>query len=215
MKKLFSLFTALVIFASSFTAFPIWNANAQAFPTVLEWMFSNGLTRYDQVDQFRPYDSITRGEAAKFVNSYAQLIWAVKNYNQCAFSDIEWYDYTLVPHILEACQYGLLKGSQWRFMPNNGITEAQAITVVMRTLSWFMDETKDLRRRSYAEAGRTLGILGNENMQQLDSVQITRQKLGTRFYKAAQLSQAQMKQIDWDAEVRALLKETFGSDYAG
>lgn len=76
---------------------------------VLPWMYENGLTKYDNILEFRGEDSITRGEAAKFVNQYAELLGLTQYYSPCEFSDIVGYDNTLVPHIYEACGYGLLK----------------------------------------------------------------------------------------------------------
>ncbi|USN56138.1 MAG: S-layer homology domain-containing protein [Candidatus Peribacteria bacterium] len=81
---------------------------------------------------FRGDDSITRGEAAKFVNQYAQVLGLEQNYTACTFDDIAEYDYTLVPHIYEACKFGLLKGSQGKFMPNGNVSPAQAITIVVK-----------------------------------------------------------------------------------
>jgi len=157
MKKSIALLCSAVLFAS--TVF------GQSFNTVLDWMHTEGLTRYSQVNDFRPNDSITRGEAAKFVNQYAQLEGLTKSFTECNFSDIAGYDSTLVPHIGEACAYGLLKGSNGRYMPNNNITEAQAITIVVRSLYGFLDETGTYWRQPYYEAGKELGIIQSETLQ--------------------------------------------------
>lgn len=110
LKKRTALLAAgAILFGSLFGS--LGTTYAQSFTSVLDWMHSNGLTKYDQVNDFRPNDNITRGEASKFVTKYAEYKQLAKNYNQCAFSDIEGYDYTLVPTIKEACEYGLMKGS--------------------------------------------------------------------------------------------------------
>jgi hypothetical protein len=41
---------------------------------VFPWMMEHTLTKFTDVDDFRPADSITRAEASKFVVSYAGLI---------------------------------------------------------------------------------------------------------------------------------------------
>ena len=67
MKKLlaFGVVTGLGIGAVS--------VYAQSFSTVLEWMNANGLTKYDQVTDYRPTDYITRGEISKLFANYADL----------------------------------------------------------------------------------------------------------------------------------------------
>jgi len=205
MKKAIAIVCSAVILSS--TVF------GQSFNTVLDWMFSEGLTRYDQVADFRPNDFITRGEAAKFVNQYAQLEWLTKNYTQCNFWDIAGYDYTLVPHIAEACAYGLLKGSNGTFNPNGNITEAQAITVVIRSLYGFLDETGQYRRQPYYEAGKQLGIIQSETLQGTNQVNITRQKLGTWFYIASQqITNQDIAGLDGSEDLLNILEDIFGSE---
>lgn len=41
---------------------------------VFPWMIENNLTKFSDVDDFRPSDSITRAEASKFITNYAGLI---------------------------------------------------------------------------------------------------------------------------------------------
>ncbi len=205
MKKVIALLCSWVIISSA--------VFGQSFNTVLDWMFSEGLTRYDNAWDFRPNDAITRWEAAKFVNQYAQLEGLVKNYTQCQFSDIEGYDYTLVPHIAEACAYGLLKGSNGRYMPNDNITEAQAITVVIRSLYGFLDETQEYRRGPYYEAGKELGIIQWETLEWVNQVNISRQKLWTWFYIASQqITNSDLAGLDGWEGLRNILLEYFGEE---
>jgi hypothetical protein len=104
------------------------------FSSVLDWLHAEGLTKYDTQVEFRGDDEIMRGEAAKFVNQYAAALDLEQNYDECDFTDISNFDDTLVPHIQDACGYGLLKGSDGMFMPEGRITLAQGITIVVRTL---------------------------------------------------------------------------------
>lgn len=185
MKKLWwisILLSALYFLLSTFVP-----ASAQTpnFSDVLEWMHSIGLTKYDQVDQFRPFDSITRWEAAKFVAEYAELQSLPKNYTQCDFSDIAGYDSTLTPHIKQACFYGLMKWSNGRYRPNWLITEAEAITVVMRSVYGFFEETADPRYIAYYNRWVDLGLITNESLRWVGTTNISREKLGTWLYQVA------------------------------
>lgn len=179
MKKLF----ILVIFLSAFSS----SIYAVDFSIVLEWMHTNDLTKYSTQAEFRWEEAITRGESSKFVDQYAQFMQLDKTYSECEFNDITDYDSTLIPHIKEACAYGLLKWSGWNFMPNNNLTEAQWITMVMRSLYGFQDETGDPRYSEYATLAAQAGIISDIDMSSLAGTVLTREKLWTWFYAAAHL----------------------------
>lgn len=163
-------------------------AQTPSFDTVIDWMYSQGLTKYSRIADFRPADSITRGEAAKFVDEYASLQNLPKDYAKCNFTDIDGYDSTLTPHIKQACFYGLLKGSNGKYRPNAGITEAEAITVVMRSVYGFFEETANPRWIAYYNRGQDLGLITDEGLREIGEAFISREKLGTWFYQAAQLN---------------------------
>lgn len=208
MKRIIALVTSLALFATTFM-FPV---QAQTNDSVHSRLYNNGLTRYDSLGDFRPDDWITRGEMSKFVTKYAEFRWLQKNYNQCNFNDIGWYDSTLEPFILEACQYGLLKGSGNSFNPTGNVTEAQAITVVIRSLYWFLDETGAYRRQPYLEAGRYLDIANQwETIESVDYTNITRIKMGKWFYLAAQKTDAEIQTLDGEEQLRNILQEIFGN----
>ncbi|MBP6257097.1 hypothetical protein KA405_05350 [Patescibacteria group bacterium] len=55
---------------------------------VLPRMATNGLTKFTKSSDFRPNDSIIRGEAAKFVAAFGGLKKLAKSNSACDFSDI-------------------------------------------------------------------------------------------------------------------------------
>jgi len=179
MKKLFILIVALGIFVSQ--------TFAADFSVVLDRMHTQWLTKYNTETEFRGNDPITRWASAKFIDQYAQFMQLDKTYSSCEFSDIADYDSTLVPHILEACAYGLLKWSDGKFMPTNNITEAQWITMVMRSLYGFQDETGTPWYNKYYALGVQAGIISSQDIDALASTILTREKLWQRFYAAAHL----------------------------
>lgn len=67
-------------------------------------------------------------------------------------------------------------------MPNGNISPAQAITIVVRSLEGFKDETGALWFDAYFQAGVELGIITNEDLYTLDSSAISREKMGLWFY---------------------------------
>ncbi len=166
-----------------------WSTFAQtpSFDTVLDRMYENWLTKYNTSSQFRPNDSITRGEAAKFVAQYAKIRWLEKTNSWCTFSDLDGYDSTLTPHIKQSCFYGLLKWSKWVYRPNAWITEAEAMTVVMRSLYGSFEETWNPRWIAYYNRWEDLGLITNETLRWVGDVKVTRKKLWTWFYQAAKV----------------------------
>lgn len=204
MKKIIALLGWVALLASSFSF-------AQSNSEVHNWLYQNGLTRYDNINDFRAGDWITRGEMSKFVTKYAEFRGLSKNYDQCNFNDIAGYDSTLEPFIIEACEYGLLKGSGNTYNPTGSVTESQAITVTVRSLiGWFFDETWAYRRQAYYQAGQVLWIIQNETLQWVDGINITRIKMGKRFYQAAGVSDAEIRSLDWEEGMRNILFEIFG-----
>ncbi len=205
MKKLFASITVLVFGLSTFVS-------AQSFTTVHEWMFDNGLTTMTE-ENFRPQDYITRGEVAKNFSQMAKVLNLTKSKTaaECAFNDIEGYDYTLVPHIVEACEYGLVKGSQGSYFPNNQISQAELITVTVRMLMGFQDETTTPWWKNYHEMGQWLGILDNEGVWDLDTP-AKRQTVGTWLYRATNVDTSAAQDEGTD-ELKSILEEIFGEDF--
>jgi len=164
-------------------------------------------------DNFRAQDPIVRGEAAKFYVWFAQVLQLEKTKTaaECQFNDLEWYDYTLVPKIVEACEYGLFKGHNWNFMPNKKITEAEALTVTIRSLMWVQDETKNPRWSEYHAIGEWLWILDGETVWDLD-VPATRKTVGTWLYKASQVD-TNAAQSEGTQELKGILEDIFGADF--
>lgn len=179
MKKLFVLFFAL------FSASYAFSAPLPSFPTIIfPWLSENWFTRYGNETEFRGDELITRGEATRFISTYAQLVWLSKTNNPCGFSDLTTYDTTLLPFITETCSYGLMKGDQGAFLPEQNITEAQALAVIVRAISGIQDETRPVRFEPYITYGQQRWLLTNETADTLGSTPITREKLWSRLYVA-------------------------------
>lgn len=151
---------------------------AEVFPRLVD----HELTRYTDPQEFRPTDSITRGEAAKFVSQYAPLVELEQWEGACAFSDAAWYDATLQPYLTTSCQYGFFKWTAGKFLPEASLTEAQALAVVMRSLRWYQDETVQPWYKNYYELASEHGLLTNETLTSVEITPVTREKLATRLF---------------------------------
>lgn len=187
--------------------------SAQNFSTVYQWMFDNGLTTMSSEEAYRPNDYVVRGEIAKFFTKFAEVqgLTKTKSLDECGFNDLDGYDATLIPHIQSACEYGLMKWSQGNFYPNNSLTKAEALTVIVRSLMGMQDESKDPRWTEYYDIGKWLGVIDNEWLWDLN-VQVTRGTVGTWLWRAAQVD-TDAAQEEWAEELKAVLTEIFGEEF--
>lgn len=167
----------------------------------------------DSETSFRPNDTVTRGEISKFFAKFAasQGMKKIKSVAECSFKDIEGYDSTLVPNIIEACEYGLVKWSQGNYYPNKSLTEAEALTVVIRAIVGMQDETRDPWWTEYYEVGKWLGILDTEGVWDLNKSAL-RGKVATWLYRASQVD-VDAAQKEGTDELKDVLTEIFGEEF--
>lgn len=133
-----------------------------ALQEAVYWMHDQGITKYTTVEQFRPFDSLTRQEAAKIFLAFrkATIEWAPATAGtNCQFSDLESADQTLAPYIIEACEYGLIKGSQWVFSPEVLLSKPQAVALLLRMIDGPIDESKDPWWQGYYDRAVQLGMI--------------------------------------------------------
>jgi hypothetical protein len=158
--------------------------HANSDQEVVSWLYTNKLTKYPQIDQFRPEWTITRGEAAKFMVAFAILMDKpkIKSSSECQFSDISDYDPTLTEYIIASCEYGIFKGSNGKFFPKNSITKAEALAVVMRIGYGILDEKNTHPRyQSYHDKATQLNF---NHMEYIDLISNNFEQPITRLHIA-------------------------------
>lgn len=133
----------------------------QEFVDALGRMAWQGITRMHSIDAFRPYDWLTRQEAAKFFSEFStNVLFNVMDLKRyCEFSDLTRADPTLRNPILTSCMLWLFRWSGGMFRPQQQLTRAEAITVLMRALEGNMDERGDPWRQNYYNRAVTIGLL--------------------------------------------------------
>ncbi len=193
-KYIYSKILSLVVIGVYIFAqwvFPLQSVFAQEFfdaelEQAVTWMHTNDLTRYDNVQDYRPADTLTREQAAKFFWNFALYMQksVIKSEEECGFSDIANADYTLVSHITNSCMLGIFQWSQWLFKPFDPITRAEAMTVVVRILEWFQNENLTPRRSEYHKLARQLGITNENDVYSLDTP-ISRYEIALMIYRAS------------------------------
>ena len=111
-------------------------------------MYEHNLTKYIDPIAFRPQDTLSRQEAAKFLSEFATNIAGktIDTSKYCSFDDLQEADPTLKNAILEACLLSVFKGTQGKFLPTQSLTKAQALTALLRiTEKKQLDETQNPR----------------------------------------------------------------------
>ncbi|MEY3197808.1 MAG: hypothetical protein RL023_512 [Candidatus Parcubacteria bacterium] len=86
-------------------------------------------------------------------------------------------------------------------MPNKNITEAQALTVVVRSLHGKMDETMNPWYKGYFMKAQELGLITSETQASVDSKNITRAKLATWLYQASKSKMVMKDQMEEKQEM--------------
>ncbi len=84
-----------------------------ALQEAIYWMHDNNMTKFASVEQYRPFDTLTRQEGAKifvlFRNLTIQGTPTETSATSCAFDDLNIADQTLVSYIKQACKMQIIK----------------------------------------------------------------------------------------------------------
>jgi hypothetical protein len=104
---------------------------------------SYDLTIFTDTDAYKPENGLKRMEAAKMFTNFAKHVLcreAKTEYNG-EYKDIEYTDLTLKPYIIQAYEYGILKGSNNRFRPEERISRKEFVAALIRM---FTNEDMDV-----------------------------------------------------------------------
>lgn len=176
----------------------------------VEWAYENELTMFNTVESFMPNGTLTREQGAKFTSAWAVLNLCMEpGTDACDFSDLATADPTLADYATLACQLGLFKGSDGKFMPQAPFTKAQFVTVMMRALDGMQDENVSPRWANYFMAAKEAGITNEASAQALDKA-ITRAEAVVMLYRARS-SDCENDTTD----LEELLKDLFGDVDSG
>lgn len=188
-KKLFAGVSAAAIVATQAMTAVVYGAtglNDPEFDAALAWMYETGLTKYNTADAFRPYDTLTREQAAKFYAEFAvkALGMTVTTTVQPDFADLSTADATLRDSIVQSYQLGLFKGTAGNFLPQAPLTKAAALTVLVRALAGTQDENVEPWWSNYFLKAKELGLTKETDVYAIDR-SITRYEVALMLYRAA------------------------------
>jgi len=153
-------------------------------------LFHYGITKYDDLDWFRGQDNIRRDESAKMYLRFEQEVLSQTNDNpntSCSFDDLDQAHSDLPDIIKEACHQRLFKGSHGKFMPLANITNAEAITVLVRMIYGEQPELQWQHfAQNYVDKALETDILDNLDIsaQSKRELPATRETIARLLYRA-------------------------------
>lgn len=172
MKKTLSILSLLILWITPLLGNAQYSQDTE-FATALEWMYDQWLTKYNTVEDFRPWDQLTRQESAKFfgaILSYVEVQddWAIPEFN-CNFSDSDWFDPTLASSITLVCDSWMMRGYDWKFHPHDILTKAEALAILTRTNGELLDESQTPRWSKYHAHMLDLWVTKETDLSKVDT----------------------------------------------
>ncbi len=146
------------------------------------------VTKYTDINDFRPFDSIQRQEAAKMYLTFryaigSQIVSPNATTGGCEFSDLDNADQSLVPYVNQACTIWILKWSDGVFKPFNELTRAQAISILLRITDGYQDESGSKWWQKYYDRALQLGMISASSPENFEKP-ITRYEVAVLLYKS-------------------------------
>jgi hypothetical protein len=133
-------------------------------PELLEairWMNDNNLTSYKTIQEYLPFEVLTREQAAKILYMFSEIYnFASTTNTDCSFTDTNTADQTLVGYIENACKASIMKGTNGKFSPKATIKKAEFVTAMIRMFEGKkLDETGTPRWKNYFQKAQDMGIV--------------------------------------------------------
>ena len=143
------------------------------FDRALYRMYKNWLTKYDNSDEFRPYDNLTREESAKMIGQLYSVLGFPKEdkWFNCSFVDTNMFDPTLAEHIYNVCRRWIFRWNDktQQYMPHDNLTKGQLLAVLLRIFEWKMsNESGQPRWIEYYVKAMTLSLTNETNLAKFD-----------------------------------------------
>ena len=164
-----------------------WNetlTDSSEFMESLNWMYDNGMTSYNTTESFMPYQTITRAQVAKMLDKFATAtnLTTVRNQWNCEFSDVDPQS-EFKDSITRVCQYGVMAGSNDKFSPDQVVTKAEFIAILIRLFDWAkLDESVNPRRTEYYKRAIEIWLISAQDTVSFTD-EIARYDVATYLYR--------------------------------
>ena len=204
---------------ATWTTRTLWeNINAELltwdeFDRALYRMYMNWLTKYNNSDDFRPYDNLTREESAKMIGQLYSVLWFPKEdkWFNCSFVDTNMFDPTLAEHIYNVCRRWIFRGNDktQQYMPHDKLTKGQLLAVLLRIFEWKMsNESAQPRWIEYYIKALALSMTNEMNLAKFDQP-VSRREASLLIFRFKnmiideeqyKLYQARLSNLEWDSD---------------
>ena len=208
----------------------LWeNINAELlswdeFDKALYWMYMNWLTKYNNAEEFRPYDKLTREESAKMIGQLYSVLWFPKEdkWFNCSFVDTNMFDPTLSEHIYNVCRRWIFRWNDktHQYMPHDNLTKGQLLAVLLRIFEWKMsNESGQPRWIEYYVKALALSMTNEINLAKFDQP-VSRREASLLIFRFKdmvideeqyKLYLARLSNLEWDNDTYLKQIEEFKS----
>ena len=158
--------------------------DSSEFIESINWMYDNGMTSYNTTESFMPYQTITRAQVAKMLDKFATVtnLNTIRNQWNCEFNDVdpqsEYKD-----SITRVCQYGVMAGSSDKFSPDQIVTKAEFVAMLIRLFDWAkLDESLNPWWTEYYKRAIEIWLISAQDTVSFTS-EIARYDVATYLYR--------------------------------
>lgn len=155
----------------------------------IRWMYDNKLSNFSTIESYKPFEVLSREQAAKIFDVFAKLFdfsqekLSASLPNECNFKDISKAEESLKWHIQNVCQMDILKWWNQMFDPKTNLTKWQFITALIRLVEGKkLNENLDPRWTSYYQKALDIWVVWPADAITFDSP-ITRYEVALFLYR--------------------------------
>ncbi len=148
-------------------------------------MNDNGLTSFQNIPTYKPFELLNREQAAKILVMFANVFGmnSTTTSLNCTFQDIHTAESSLVSYIEQACQMRIMQWGNGKFSPKTNMNKSEFIAVIIRLFEGGkLDETTQPRRKNYFEKAQELWMIGPADAVTFDNP-ITRYEVALFLYR--------------------------------
>jgi hypothetical protein len=149
-----------------------------ALQKAFDFVLSHGVTVRKTLADFRPFDTVTRQEAATFFVRAAENIYGQKYASFPEKCNILYKDHKHISNsfrsvVYQACALGLMVGNNRSFMPTDTLSRGQTLAVLVRMTNNPLSSITGSLGQAYLDHALSLGLLTDTAFGNFDSA-ITR-----------------------------------------